>query len=132
MGDRLKTIESILNAPGEVFYGEIDEEGTVSQDVADAERDFNWLINQVKTLQEDNERLAKDLNSWKVAHSTLFDIEKANKRDIYRDLNKADKKIEQYEKALIFAKEYLEHSNVGQIQMVVSSINQALKEPTND
>jgi DNA-binding SARP family transcriptional activator len=122
MGDRLKTIESILNAPGEVFYGEIDEEGTVSQDVADAERDFNWLINQVKTLQE----------------KLLLETEALEEQ--YELSLIAKKKIEQYEKALGF---YADEDNYFKrvIPPVIESnvvtdkgkvARKALKELTND
>src|SRR5699024_2589931 len=53
--ERLEEIKYILNSPGEVFFGSISEDGVVSQDVADAEPYFKWLIEQAEknmTCQE--------------------------------------------------------------------------------
>ncbi|WMT42829.1 hypothetical protein RE628_11380 [Paenibacillus sp. D2_2] len=50
--DRLQEIKSIFDAPGYIFYGELNEDGFVSQDVADASGDFEWLIKQVEAEKE--------------------------------------------------------------------------------
>src|SRR5699024_3626858 len=44
--ERLEEVKDILKSPGEVFFGSISEDGVVSQDVADAEPYFKWLIEQ--------------------------------------------------------------------------------------
>src|SRR5699024_6907811 len=53
--ERLEEIKEILKCPGEVFFGSISEDGVVSQDVADAEPYFKWLIERAEknmTCQE--------------------------------------------------------------------------------
>ena len=53
--ERLEEVKDILKSPGEVFFGSISEDGVVSQDVADAEPYFKWLIEQAEkniTCQE--------------------------------------------------------------------------------
>ena|SRR5699024_3259284 len=53
--ERLEDVKDILKSPGEVFFGSISEDGVVSQDVADAEPYFKWLIEQAEkniTCQE--------------------------------------------------------------------------------
>jgi hypothetical protein len=81
-----------------------------------------WLIDQVKQYEADKKTMSQIVGEETLWQSGQYESE----------MSRLQKKVEQYEKALVFAKEYLEHSNIGQIQMVVSSINQALEEPTND
>lgn len=54
---KLKYIESVLSAPGEIFYGEISETGEVYQDVCDASGDFKWMYETILQLQEKIERM---------------------------------------------------------------------------
>ena len=56
--DRLLKIKATEQAPGKIFYGEISDNGVVSQDVTDASGDFKWLIKQAEKV----ERYEKVLN----------------------------------------------------------------------
>jgi|SRR5699024_10243765 len=94
--ERLEEIKYILNSPGEVFFGSISEDGVVSQDVADAEPYFNWLIEQAQRVQELEDIIYQDERQ-----GMIEDLYEENKR--YREalelLNKvsaSDMKDEQF------------------------------------
>lgn len=57
--DRLEEIKYILESLGEVFFGNISSEGIVSQDVADAEPYFLWMVKRIDDLEEQNKRYKK-------------------------------------------------------------------------
>src|SRR5699024_3143524 len=80
--ERLEEIKYILNSPGEVFFGSISEDGVVSQDVADAEPYFNWLIEQAERVQELEDIIYQDARQ-----GMIEDLYEENKR--YRETIKS-------------------------------------------
>ncbi|WP_373894436.1 hypothetical protein [Virgibacillus sp. CBA3643] len=90
MSEKLEVIKDILNSPGHVFFGSISDEGEVSQDVADAEPYFKWLVSRVEELENEIENLKSD---YKNANHFQNLFEQQNKRykqaleEIENDIN---------------------------------------------
>lgn len=86
--DRLQEIKSIFDAPGYIFYGELNEDGFVSENVADASGDFEWLIKQVEAEKERADKLQAELSEYTEAHWKAFEREKKLREAIEEEIKK--------------------------------------------
>src|SRR5699024_11963913 len=72
--ERLEDVKDILKSPGEVFFGSISEDGIVSQDVADAEPYFKWLIEQAERAEGLEKRNMNDYPNGFVSGIEMFKL----------------------------------------------------------
>jgi len=85
-------------------------------------KDMDWLINQAERVEELEAKYSR--------LEELFKKQTTNAFDGWEKVIELEKENENYEQALEFGIKYLQVSNIGQVQIVVQAMKEALEGET--